>query len=485
MNSIKTNAARWLLLLGGASALRLVLFVGPMGSDDLNYSAHAWALATGTYRPVPDVFSLRLGYVAPVAALYALFGAGAFSLVLVNLALSLAGIFLAFRIASEYLDERGAWLAAAFLAILPLDVFFATEAHTDLPLAAVTAGSVLCHLQGRRSGRPLHAFGAGLLLGFGHLIKESAFFGLAALAAVGGRPRRKDVWVLAGFAFVVLLETAFYAIVTGDPLFRVHAIRAVQTTVITEAEGCIPGRLGDALTMFLLPWGGGFPFFGLGWLAALGGAILVLARRDRTLFPLVVWLAAILALLMFWPITFRPYRPALRAHPRIFHLAAVPMSILAARLIRGSPRPLGRLAAGALVAAALPSAVLLRADGRRFSEGARLAFRRLPPGLPVVSDPRTTGLFRLYDGYRASRAWRTWDDPPPPAPHVRVVNDRWIALLKNWYGQCPPAWFSGDPAELLEEITIHGRLRWRPLLEGHLVREAPEHVRLLLVRSFR
>ncbi len=393
----------------------------------------------------------------------------------------LLGAALAWR---EYLDEAGAWLAAAFTALCPLDVFFATEAHTDLPLAVLTAASVLCHLRGRRTGRTLDSLWAGLLLGAAHLVKESAFFGLAALTAVGGRPRRQDALVPAGFAAVVLLESGFYAAATGDPLFRINAIRTVQTSVmeaLMTSEISTASRLSGALESMLLPWGAGFPFFGLGWPAALGGAAMILVKKERALYSPVTWLVATTLLLLFWPITVRPYRPAMMAHPRIFHVALAPMAVLAACLARRLPKLPGRATAGLIAAAAIPCAIVVHADGRRYSEGARRAFERLPAGSPVVSDPRTTGLFRIYDGGRQTRQWLSWNDAAPNQPYVRVANDRWISLLRSWYGENPPPSFAAGDARLLEEIQIPGRLSWRPLLAGRIAREPPTAVRLYLV----
>lgn len=71
--------------------------------------------------------------------------------------------------------------------------------------------------------------------------------------------------------------------------------------------------------------------------------------------------------------------------------------------------------------------------------------------------------------------------PPPRTPHLRIVNERWVTLLNSWYGVSPPETFSGGKEKLLEEIVVPGRPRWRPLLAGRAVREAPERVRLFRV----
>ena len=128
-------AVRWSALLGGALAWRLLLFIGPQGSDDGVYSDMARDVLSGSHRIAADVFSTRMGYIGSIAASYGILGAGPFTLVLPNLVFSLAGIALAFRIAREFTDEAGAWRTAALLAIFPLDVFFATDIRTRIDTA--------------------------------------------------------------------------------------------------------------------------------------------------------------------------------------------------------------------------------------------------------------------------------------------------------------------------------------------------------------
>ena len=73
----RSKRARFLLLMGVALAWRLILFVGPTGSDDLNYSESARQISEGDFQPGASIFSLRLGYVGAIGFVYALFGAGA------------------------------------------------------------------------------------------------------------------------------------------------------------------------------------------------------------------------------------------------------------------------------------------------------------------------------------------------------------------------------------------------------------------------
>lgn len=469
-----TPAFRWAALLGGALAWRLLLFIGAQGSDDLAYSEAAWTVASGAFPANQGIHGARIGYVGVLGAIYAVVGAGTFSLVLFNLAASLAEVALARLVALEFLDDAGAWLAAAIVALLPVHVFYATEAHPDLPAAALTTLSALLFLRATKSeGLRLYLL-SGLALGAAQGMKESAFMGLAALAALGGRMRPRYLAVLAGFAAMLLLESIVFGIATGDPLYRLHTVRAQQAGIMNteyylQSAPTWRRILLDVPLLFLWPGEGNYVFFALLPTLALAGAV----RGPRG--PL-LWAATLTLLLTLWPITLIPYRPAMVAFPRIFLVVAVPMAILAASLLRRLP-----LRAGApLIAAAALSFVLaslaLHADGRRESAAARLA-HPITKDLSVVSDPRTLQFFRLYDGY-APRALRSWTEPVPAEPHYRVVNSTWIRNLRAWNGTEPPAGFQTPGVAPIRTEAIPGRVRLSPLLRGRVERTAGDEVKV-------
>ena len=471
-------AVRWSALLGGALAWRLLFFIGAQGSDDGVYSDMAHDVLSGSHRIAADVFSTRIGYIGSIAASYGILGVGSFTLVLPNLVFSLAGLALALRLAREFTDEAGAWRTAALLAIFPLDVFFATEAHTDLPLAVFLSGAVLLFLTARKSDRIPGLVAAGVVLGIGHLFKESAFFGLAAMAAVAGKPKLRDAWAIAGFAAVIVVEGVVYGILTGDPLFRFTSIRTAQSQDVAglhPSAAATAGLIVSALLQFVNPASVGFAFFGLLPAAALASAGLALRRKEDRLRPVMLWAAVLVLLLIFWPIRLLPYQPALRNHPRIFLLAEVPIAILVADLLRDQRTLRTAAIAGVILVSSVAASLLLRADARRLTEGARLAYDRLPPSGTVVSDPRTTYLFRLYDGYRDTRQWLPWSRTVPAGPHVRVVNETWITQLNWMHGLTPPVGFERPDQAPSATFRIRRRGRLRTMFREE---SPPEEVRI-------
>jgi len=475
-------AFRWGALLGGALAWRLLLFIGAQGSDDLAYSEAARSLARGSFPANPGIHGARLGYVGAIGFFYAVFGAGTFSLVCVNLAASVAEVAMSRIVARVFLDDGAAWLAAALVAILPVHVFHATEAHPDVPAAALTTLSVLLFLRALKSDSIRGFLLSGAALGAAHWMKESAFLGFAALAALGGRPRPRLLVVVAGFVAVVALESALFWAATGDPLYRVHTVRAMQSGIMSgenylQSTPTFRRLVLDVPRMMFWPGEGSFTFFALLPILAAAGAAWGWKRRDAALRGPFLWGFSLILLLAIWPITLVPYRPAMVAFPRIFLVAAVPMAILAASVCRRLPLKRTVPLFGVVVACALAGALVLHSDGRRESAGARLA-HSLTQDLPVVSDPRTVQLLALYDGYSLTRPLKSWIDPAPPGPHYRVVNGVWIRNLWTWDGIRPPAGFEDPGFPPIRAETVAGRIRLRSLLRGRLDRVGDEELRI-------
>jgi len=475
-------AFRWTALLAGALAWRLILFVGVQGSDDLAYSRAAWTVAEGVAPVDQGIHGNRIGYVGFIGALYALFGAGSFALVFLNLLSSVAEVALTRLVAREFLDDEGAWLAAILVALLPVHVFYATEAHPDLPVAALTTLSALLFLRARKADTVSLYLASGLALGAAHLMKETAFMGLAALAALGGRPRRPYLHALAGFAILVAFEMLFFWAAAGDPLHRLRGSGAAQAQIMNSefylrTAPTFRRLVADVPAMFLWIGDGNFAYFALLPLIAVAGAVEAWRRRDGPLRGPACWALGLVALLTFWPVTLLPYRPAMVAFPRIYLVAAVPMAVLAASFLRRIPVKAAAPAFGISALLALGAALLLHDDGRRESAGARIT-HAATTDRPVVSDPRTIEFLRLYDGYRPGRELRPWDKPAPTTSHYRVVNEIWLRNLKNWNDILPPPGFEDPGVAPYRTETIPGRLRLRSLLRGSLEHVGTEELRI-------
>jgi hypothetical protein len=457
----------WLLgLLAGALALRLALFTGLQGNDDTIYSRIAYGLSQGDLAPRADVFWMRLGYVVPIAVLYKVLGVHVVALVLPNLAASLVLVGLAYRFGKELYGETEARLAAAFVALLPMDVFHATEAHSDLPMAALGTLSIyllwtaLRGKEGRRAGGM--ALSAGLILGWAHLTKESAFlFLLAALPWV----RDRRAWAglglaAAGFAAVVAAELLLYGIALGDPFARVRTAQATQESLMGGPGGIGP-RLMDLLGTLFIPLGAKFPYTGGFFWPATAGLAWVAARDRASSGWVAFWGLAVLLFIAFWPRSLVPYRPVMLLHARVLAPLAVPAALLSARFLSAALLARWPRAAWAgpplLAAVGLFCSLRLHQDGIRQRWGIEESYTQLRSrtGQLVVTEPRSAEMLRFLSGYRPAftAVGYTPADPPPAAGTLLLDDERRVALHEGWDGVTPPGWWRAKepPREVLFE----------------------------------
>jgi len=449
----------WLLgILSGALAVRLVLFTGVQGWDDLYYARSAHALLEGAFSPGSDLFATRLGFVVPIALSFSAFGIGSFPLVLPSLLGSLLLVLVAYRWGRELYAEETGRAAALVLAVLPLDVFHATEAHPDLLQAALIGlGAHLLWRSTRmeRSRRALlQAAAAGLAFGWAYLVKESA--ALLVLPVLAWCADRR-AWPAVGAALgilgvVILLELAVYASVRGDALLRFHAVQSQLRGIPAASGPGLGGRASELISYLFHPGRLGFVY--AGGLFGIALAILPwLLLKDRARSGWVgLWCAWSLLLVGFLPASIVPYRPALSIFPRFLAPMALPAALLVARafvVVLRSRLPrlsLGVAAGWGLLA--LVCAFRLHQDGALWREGAEWAHRRLSQrgGVQVICDPRSAEIMRFLGGYALAYDLRSYapGDPPPSPGTILVDNERWVQALRAGDRLPPPSWWRED-----------------------------------------
>jgi hypothetical protein len=489
---IPPERERWIwtsAILLGALALRLILFTGIQGTDDLLYAARAHAVLDGRFEPGGDLFAARVGHVLLIALGFFLFGIHSWTLALPSLISSMLLVGLALRLGRELSGETAGRCAAILVAILPLDVFYATEAHPDLPQASVASLGLFLLWRAVRDSDLRRALLAGVAFAVAHFIKETAVVFLLP-AILWARDRK--AWPTLGAAFgvfaaAVATEMIAYGATRHDPLLRFHLARS-QIEAVQVAPGLgFWSRIGSLGAEFLDPRGACFAFLGLfPWLAG-AGAVWALKRDRAQCGWLVVWGAAIALFISFWPLTLIPYRPALSVIPRFFAGAVVPGAVLAARLLVDGPlrlrRGLAWSGAAVVVLVSMIGALQVHADGSRWRRGAEWAHDQLATvgNAPVVTDPRTASMLAFLSGYSPPYRLSSYDpdDPVPPPGTLLLDDERWVAATERWDSLAPPAWWrSPSPARrTVAELTIPGR--WR--LKG--VRGPDEHVVLSEVYS--
>lgn len=275
------------LALGLVLVVTVAFFVltheGLYDLDDYLYARYAQALASGTYRPLPDPLHLlhdplqeRLLIFGPVAALYRLLGVNIISTTLWPLLCTLGCAVVIWQL----YRRREPMVAAGALLLLGLHYFtlnLSTYLYPDNVLMFWCLAGAAALVVGRRAGqlRPT-AWGAGFaVLSFAALLsKETIVFSLpfylGLLAWDAWRRQHGRFWRMALLTGVGLLTAylLYYQLLTGDVLYRYHIIE--QTNAYMRDGNYVQGRAGALL--------GRVTWEPLAFFVALGmGVMLVLA----------------------------------------------------------------------------------------------------------------------------------------------------------------------------------------------------------------
>jgi 4-amino-4-deoxy-L-arabinose transferase-like glycosyltransferase len=397
-------------LLAVALALRLVFFIGFVGSDDSVYLEAAADLAERGYWTGQDLASSRIGFVAVAAAALSLFGFREFGTIFVSLIAALVTHVLVYALGRLYFGHRAALLAVALLAFYPLNIVLSTMLLPETVLSCLLAGALLVYEIGQRAHtrpRMLASLAAGLLLGLAYLVKEPAVLVLGAIgttwAAIWLRSRRIELaWVavVGGFALLLAGEALVRYLATGTPWgrFQISAQAVAQGQVLSSLEREQSVWYLYLRSMFVSLYGVGLLFYLL-----VGATAWAWARQLRPPLVLVCWLVVVLGYLSLGSVSLTSYVP-LPKQPRYLEAVTVPAVLLAGGALASvaASGTIGRGIAWASLAAyaavgVLCAQVTSALERWRF-EPVRAAYRWLDgSGLtPVHASPRlANGLYQL------------------------------------------------------------------------------------------
>jgi 4-amino-4-deoxy-L-arabinose transferase-like glycosyltransferase len=485
----------WILLgaiLLLAAAVRLRYFVGVQLSDDMVYTRAA-AQWTREGPSEWNWYTVRVGLILPAALATAALGVGDAAAVAYPFLCSLGLVALAFLLGRTLRGPFEGALAAVFVALLPQDVQLASSLWPDLPQALwTTLGVATVVLELRKSEPERRAWKfvrAGLLIGVAHLHRETAFLSLAPVAACAALPGRRDwrvLLVLVGFAAVVILESAAFALAAGDPLLRLHVVRDYPDALIeTEfrSQGAVLRRvLVEYPSLMFNPLDRLFLQFGLlFWAATAGGAVALNKKTDGAA-ELAAWILSFLIVCDVFPSRLWPYVPALTSIPRYLHPIAVPLAVLSSLGISQLRRRSWRIVAAApVVAVALVAIPRLTFDARLLTRGLVDLHRWWVAAgrpQPIYTDPRTREYLLFRDGFPPDRNIREYSTAPTSGYVLR--NERVWAFGRDHYGLPLPPEIEQPPAEweVVYHADVYGRRSLRGMLQG---RAAPSVVNRLTV----
>ena len=355
-----------LLLL--AIAVRVICFVGLIGSDDLNYNRSAYEIATKTFTPQIDHQRMRLGLLLPVAAAFKFLGVNEFSSLLFPFGCFLVTFSMLVYIGTIALGKWIGIVAGILYIFLPVELFDATMLLPDLPAATfvLLSGALFYLTPGplsstRRGGSsndltpPLldkergqgvrlscgGLFLSGLLLGWAYLIRETAIF---FAIFIGGCMayhvwRRKTVpwrwlWFWGGLLSVFGAECGYYYLTTGTPFYRYVTIESGHNLSVLALYDRVHGwALLRRLTLDQLRVLFDVPNFNFYYFFILAGIIYAIQKRMHGVYYFSGWLLTFFLLFNFASTSLVEYYP-IRSIPRYFIALTCPGLIIMAWYLR-------------------------------------------------------------------------------------------------------------------------------------------------------
>lgn len=178
------------------------------------------------------------GYPLLIHSVYALVGEAPSVVVLVQMALGVATVWLTYLAGLRLFDRQAAWLAALALAVDPISIIETNYLQTEVFFTFVLVAGSLCWWRALRERSLWWNAGAGMILGASTLIRPIALYLPVVLVSVGlmlqesrwpTRLVRSGVFLLA-FALPVGGWIARNYAVTGVPIFTtVESINLVYS----------------------------------------------------------------------------------------------------------------------------------------------------------------------------------------------------------------------------------------------------------------
>lgn len=448
-------AARLLLLvLILAGAWRLFFSDGLQNGDASLYAEEAHNLATGQL-PLPrTAYSVRYGLIVPVAISFKLFGVNDTSLTLFPLFCSLATITVCYRIGILVSGRRMALIAASLLACLPLDILQSSDLHADLPISmwlALTLWLFVASVRATAHHRFYFAL-AGLCFGFAYLTKLTCLAFCPALLAliVYYRPLRHSAWAGMVFLVVILVESACYWAVTGNPLHRLTAELAggmhgesIRRMYPDAARNLwlaffeIPGLL-------FLPYPFAHdPYFAFHFILLPISLLWAIRRKAIACYPLVIWLVLLYIPTSFGTVNIRTFAPAQVREPRVLEPLCVPaMLLIAVFLVSLKPRVWIVPSIAAMIIYAILCTFVCDFETRQeFGPLKRVyAFANVDGACheSMYADPWTIHCLRYLDHYEHPTLIQSY--PPQRAEGRLIIRRSTLQTIKRLNDYDVPSW---------------------------------------------
>ncbi len=401
----------WAILMVGF-CVRIGFFTGASMTDSLSYAEKAYHTVQGQFSVSSNVHSLRLGLILPTALVYKLCGVNEFSSILYPLLCSLGNILLIFFLSQLlFKDTLTSLVCAGFMAVFPQEVIYATQLMPEIPVSFLMALCVYGFLRGEQTRNRRHARWfyvlSGIAAGLAYMTKIFevflALFFLAYLLYV----RRSSViraygWIILGFCCIWLPEMGFYAIQTGDPLFRLSSIIGSPGSRIQPNPG---EMFRNDLFIYPYYWFISLQHFGLFYYAIAGAFAAALWKRFRSAYIPMLWAGSIFLYLQFG----FEGRYVIHKEARFLSIITIPCLLVLGRVFAWwyQSRRHRRIFWSVISVLCVTSLIfiifhrsLLRSELEHLRTAARYIQQELPERTPVYTDATSGRYMRYFSGYQ-------------------------------------------------------------------------------------
>lgn len=445
------------LIVGVALLVRTYFFVGVHLNDDIAYVNAAYRLSQGDVGVLAtdNIHEIRSMSVIPIAVTFRLFGVGEGSAALYPLLCSLGLVVLAVRFGCLFFDATTGYIAGLLYAFFPLDIIYASQVGSDVPLAFLLGLSLYLFADNQESDKRYAA--AGIIGGLAYLAKSMGVlvvpFAAAFVLICPQRHTKRGLAVFAaGFILVMALEATFMYAETGDPLWRLGVIHSANRELGTNVDtDYYPRTLLTIRDVNHFNHEGSTGLYAWAFLGALG-CLLAAGTGRRRVGCLTVWAVGGFLYLQYgiMSLDFTPTPKWVR----FLEVVAVPAIVLIAaglaRLWRSHYRIVAALMIIVLVGNALVNTTGMWEAYRIQTDDFRLIAEALEHRHPriVYTDLGTAGFIRFYLGYTADI--RLLEKTQPNAIHHAYVvlygnrgvveNQRMKRELAPYAGELPEQW---------------------------------------------
>ncbi|HZE98006.1 MAG TPA: glycosyltransferase family 39 protein [Planctomycetota bacterium] len=458
----RRTALSLILLIIAAAGLRAFCFTGLQIGDDIVYSHVAEHRLSGD----PDITNTqgaRTGFMLAIVTSYAIFGPGEVSLVLYNVLCSIALVGVLFLLARKLFGEAAGLPAALVAAVHPNLIRYASECHTDTPVALWISLAVLAFVHALEGDPKLRLrVLSGLLLGWAFLHKESVVY--MALFFAGHLLATKRSWkwyvpIALPVVAVALAEMLGFWAVTGNPLERWAMIRKwhaghYMAERYTTLGSILYRQFIELPVLLFTPWWGN-RYMGIINLACLVTGAWSLLKRTPGAGLAAGWFLALYAGYCFWPSSFSPFLPGFFLFDWTLPALGAPLAAMFGSLPHRVPPVAVKVAMAGICVAAAVTLHTARNDGRPYSAGAREAgpWLRAHPNARVITDDKTIEGLDFFEGHRPTRLYIPFQDVS--------IYDGAVVIVDKFWSQ-PGKWWSRP----VPEIALHPPASWKKLHES-------------------